>query len=124
MTQKLLEKTVKKKLFHVKWNTTPVTHASYNNVKESFKNCGREILKQIQVANHDHFNRIFTAYETDMKKTWRYTNETLSRNKKTCDLPPTFFHNGRTETETLKAMDNLENRITRDMMVYLTNCRN
>ena len=27
-----------------------------------------------------------------------------------------------TETETLKAIDNLENKIARDMMVYLTNC--
>ena len=35
-----------------------------------------------------------------MKKTWRSINETLSRNKKTCDLPPTFFHNGRTLSNT------------------------
>ena len=31
-----------------------------------------------------------------MKKTWRTINETLSRNKKKCDLPPSFVHNGRT----------------------------
>ena len=35
-----------------------------------------------------------------MKKTWRSINETLSRNKKTCNLPPTFFHNGRTLSNT------------------------
>ena len=35
-----------------------------------------------------------------MKKTWRSINETLSRNKKTCDLPSTFFHNGRTLSNT------------------------
>ena len=100
MTQELLAKIAKKNSLYVKWKTTPVTHASYDNVKESFKNCEREILKQIQVAKHDYFNRIFTAYKTDMKKTWRSINETLSRNKKTCDLPPTFFHNGRTLSNT------------------------
>ena len=31
-----------------------------------------------------------------MKKTWRTINETLSRNKQKCDLPPSFKHNGRT----------------------------
>ena len=31
-----------------------------------------------------------------MKKTWRTINETLSRNKKKCDIPPSFVHNGRT----------------------------
>ena len=91
-----------------------------------------------------------------MKKTWRSIYEALSRYKKTCDLPPTFFHNGRTlsntneiakyiqlvyqldnnitnfsqymdtpsstqfkcitETETLKAIDNLENKINSDMI--------
>ena len=55
--------------YNFKWETTLVTHTSYNNVKESFINCEREILKQIQVAKHDYFNRIFTAYKTDMKKT-------------------------------------------------------
>ena len=49
MTQELLAKIVKNSLY-VKWKTTSVTHASYENVKESFKNREREILKQIQVA--------------------------------------------------------------------------
>ena len=48
-------KNCQKNSLYVKWKTTPVTHASYDNVKESFKNCEREILKQIQVAKHDYF---------------------------------------------------------------------
>ena len=36
------------------------------------------------------------AYRMDMKKTCHTINETLSRNKKKCDLPPSFVHNGRT----------------------------
>ena len=36
------------------------------------------------------------AYRADMKKTCRTINVTLSRNKKKCDLPPRFVHNGRT----------------------------
>ena len=31
-----------------------------------------------------------------MKKTWRTINETPSRHKRKCDLPPSFVHNGRT----------------------------
>ena len=31
-----------------------------------------------------------------MKKTWGTINDTLSQNKKKCDLPPSFVHNGRT----------------------------
>ena len=77
MTQELLPKIVQKNSLYVKWKTTPVTHASFDNVKESFKNCEREILKQIQVAKKDYFNCIFTAYKTDMKKTWRSINETF-----------------------------------------------
>ena len=100
-------------ILYVKWKTTPVTHATYDNVKESFKNCEREILKQIQVAKHDYFNSIFTAYKTDMKKTWRSINETLSKNKKTCDLPPTFFHNGRTLSNT--------NEISNTFNLYFAN---
>ena len=95
-------KNCQKNSLYVKWKTTPVTHASYDTVKESFKNCEREILKQIQVAKHDNFNRIFTAYKTDIKKTWRSINETLRRNKKTCDLPSTFFHNDRTLSNTIE----------------------
>ena len=39
-----------------------------------------------------YFDRIFTAYQSDMKKTWRTINETLNRNKKNGDLPTTIFH--------------------------------
>ena len=42
MTQDLLAKIVKKNSLYVKWKTTPVT---YDNVKESFKHCEREIVK-------------------------------------------------------------------------------
>ena len=61
--------------------TTSVTHVSYDTVKQRFKSCEKDIPKQIQIAKSNYFNRIFTAYRTDMKKTWRTINETLSRNK-------------------------------------------
>ena len=48
---RITSKNCQKNSLYVKWKTTPVTHASYDNVKESFKNCEREILQQIQVAN-------------------------------------------------------------------------
>ena len=112
---RILAKIVHKNLLYVKWKTTPVTHAFYDNVKESFKNCEREILKQIQVAKYDYFNRIFTAYKTYIKKTWCSINETLSRNKNTFDLPSMFFHNCRTLSNT--------NEIANTFNLYFANIR-
>ena len=52
---RIADKIVKKNSLYVKWKTTAVTHASYDNAKASFKNCEREILKTIQVAKHDNY---------------------------------------------------------------------
>ena len=41
-----------------------------------------------------YFNRIFTAYKCDIKKTLLVINDTLSINKNKCDLPATFNYNG------------------------------
>ena len=64
MTQELLAQVVKKKSLYVKWKTAPVTHVSYDTVKQRFKSCEKDILKQIQIAKSNYFNRIFTAYHT------------------------------------------------------------
>ena len=37
-------------------------------VKQRFKSCEKNILKQIRIAKSNYFNRIFTAYLTDMRK--------------------------------------------------------
>ena len=37
MTQELLAQVVKKNSLYVKWETTPVTHVSYDTVKQRFK---------------------------------------------------------------------------------------
>ena len=58
----------KKNSLYVKWKTTPVTHVSYDTAKQRFKSCEKDILKQIQIAKSNYFNRIFTAYQTNMKK--------------------------------------------------------
>ena len=47
MTQELLAQVVKKNSLYVKWKTTPVTHVSYDTVKQTFKSCEKDILKQI-----------------------------------------------------------------------------
>ena len=96
MTQELLAQVGKTNSLYVKWKPNPVTHVSYDTVKQRFKSCEKDILKQIQIAKSNYFNCIFTAYRTDMKKTWRTINETLIRNKKICDLPPSFVHDGLT----------------------------
>ena len=74
--------------------------ASYGNVKENFIYYEIGILAQIKVSKHDYFNCIFTASKTDIKKNSRSLNKILSRNKKICDLPPNFYHNGRTLSNT------------------------
>ena len=42
----------------------------------------KDTIKNIREAKKQYFDRIFTAYQSDMKKTWRTINETLNRNKK------------------------------------------
>ena len=54
------------------------------------KKCGTPYGKQ----KKRYFNRIFTAYKCDIKKTWLVINDTLSRNKNKCDLLATFNCNG------------------------------
>ena len=61
MTQELLAQIVKFFLLYVKWKTTPVTHVSYDTVKQRFKSCEKDILKHIQIAKSNDFNGIFTA---------------------------------------------------------------
>ena len=59
--------------------------------------CGcNNVLKE---AKQQYFDRIFTAYRTDLKKTWRTISETLCRNKKHCDVPSRFFHDGKELSE-------------------------
>ena len=62
----------------LKWKTTPVTHVSYDTVTQRFKSCEKDILKQIQIAKSNYFNRIFTAYRTDMKKGPHIVSEKLT----------------------------------------------
>ena len=39
------------------------------------------LKKDIKEAKQRYFDQIFTAYKSDMKKTWKTINETLNRNK-------------------------------------------
>ena len=52
------------------------------------------VLKEIENAKGEYFNRVFTAYRSDMKKTWLVTNETLSRYSKNIDMSSKFIHDG------------------------------
>ena len=40
-----------------------------------------------------YYNRVFDTYKSDMKKTWKTINKTLSRNKFSSELPSSFLHN-------------------------------
>ena len=61
---------------------------------QRFKNYEKEVRNAIQETKKRYFNRIFTAYKCNIKKTWLVINDTLSRNKNKCDLPATFNYNG------------------------------
>ena len=41
-----------------------------------------DLIASLKEAKQQYFDRIFTAYRTDLKKTWRTVSETLCRNKK------------------------------------------
>ena len=55
---------------YVDWKTTPVTHTDHERVKLRFKGYEKLVLKEIENAKGEYFNRVFTAYKGDMKKTW------------------------------------------------------
>ena len=95
MTNKLLIKIVEKNKLFVKWKTTPLNLDKYEETKKQFIECEKDVIKLIKEAKQQYFDRIFTAYRTDFKKTWRTFSETLCRNKKKhCDVPFRFLHDG------------------------------
>ena len=79
---------------YVEWKTTPVTSADHEQIKLRFKNYEKEVRNAIQETKNRYFNRNFTAYKCDIKKTWLVINDTLRRNKNKRDLPTTFNYNG------------------------------
>ena len=82
MTNDLLLQIVKKNKKYVEWKSTPITNDNYERIKQNFKIYEKDTIKNIREAKKQYFNRIFTVYQSDMKKTWRTINETLNRNKK------------------------------------------
>ena len=91
-TDELLAQIVIKNEMYVDWKTTPVTHTDHERVKLRFKGYEKLVLKEIEKAKGEYFNRVFTAYRSDMKKTWQVINETLSRNSKKTDMPSKFIY--------------------------------
>ena len=69
MTDELLAQIVIKNEMYVDWKTTPVTHTDHERVKLMFKGYEKLVLKEIEKAKGEYFNRLFTAYRSDMKKT-------------------------------------------------------
>ena len=99
MTNELWIKVVEKNKLYVKWKTTPINLEKYEEIKKQFKECEKNVIKLIKEAKQQYFDRIFTAYRTDLKKTRRTISETLCRNKKHCDVPSRFFHDGKELSE-------------------------
>ena len=82
MTDEHLVQIVIQNEMYVGWKTTPVTHTNHERVKLRFKGYEKLVLKEIENAKGEYFNRVFTAYRSDIKKTWQVLNKTLSRNSK------------------------------------------
>ena len=76
-----------------------LTSANYELNKKSFKDHEKEVVKDIINAKRLYYTRIFNVYRSDMKKTWKTINETLSKNKQILELPSSFFHNGKELTK-------------------------
>ena len=89
MTNDILTKVVKKNELYVKWKKTPLTSASYELNKKSFKDHEKEVVKDIINAKKLYYTRIFNVYRSDTKKNWKTINETISKNKQILELP--FF---------------------------------
>ena len=96
MTDELLAQVIKKNEMYVDWKTTLIAHPDYEKVKFNFKGHEKIVLKGIERAKRDYFDRVFLAYKCDMKSdTWQVISETLNRNKIKHDMPSLFTHEGR-----------------------------
>ena len=95
MTDELLAKIVIKNELYVVWKTTPVTDVNYERSKLQFKGYEKLVLKEIETAKREYFGRVFAAYRSDMKETWKIISDKLSRNVKKSELPSKFIHEGR-----------------------------
>ena len=95
MTDELVAQVIKKNEMYVDWKTTPIAHPDYDKVKFNFKGYEKIVLKGIERAKRDYFDRVFLAYKCDMKRTWKVISETLNRNKRKHDMPSLFTHERR-----------------------------
>ena len=94
MTDELLAKIVIKSEMYVVWKTTPVSDVNYERSILELKGYEKFVLKEIKTAKRKYFGRVFAAYRSDMKKTWKIISETLSRNVKKNELPSKFVYEG------------------------------
>ena len=67
MTNDHLLQIVKKNKKYVEWKSTPITHDNYEQMKQNFKLYEKDTIKNIREAKKQYFDRIFTAYQSDMK---------------------------------------------------------
>ena len=81
MTNELLIKIVEKNKLYVKCKTTPLNLEKSEEIKKQFRECEKNVIKLIKEAKQLYFDRIFTAYRTGIKKTWRTISEMLCRKK-------------------------------------------
>ena len=102
MTDELLAQVVKKNEMYVDWKTTPITNPDYEKVKLKFKGYEKIVLKGIEKAKRDYFDRVFLAYKCDMKRTWQVISETVNRNKSKHDMPSLFTHERRDLADSLE----------------------
>ena len=68
MTNDLLLQIIKKNKKYVKWKSTPITHDNYEQIKQNFKIYEKDTVNNIREAKKQYFDRIFTAYQSDIKK--------------------------------------------------------
>ena len=69
MTDELLAQVIKKNEMYIDWKTTPITHQDYEKVTFNFKGYEKIVLKGIERAKRDYFDRVFLAYKCEMKRT-------------------------------------------------------
>ena len=91
MTNDLLAKVVKKNELYVNWKTTPLTSVNYELNKKSFKDCEKNLAKDIINAKKLYYHRIFNTCRGNMKNSWRIINDTLAKINLVQKCPPPFF---------------------------------
>ena len=79
---------------YTKLKTTPFNDIMYDARKRNLKTYNIILKKCIRQAKLDYYQKSFSNFKNDVKKTWQLINQIISKTSKKHDFPKSFLVNG------------------------------